>query len=114
MRVRRDYAGIRKTKWRDLAADELGAVMARLASWELHSTRLAVRGRLRRRRLEAVALFRQIHGPLSEKWMWVPRNVRTPKFPTESITFRGKPMWHVNRSCHPTARVRRLSLAAAG
>jgi len=94
---RRDYADIRKAKWRDLAADELGAVMARLASRELQSARLPIRGRLRRRRLEAVALFRQIHGSISEKWMWVPKNVRMPKFPPESIRFRGKPMWHMKR-----------------
>jgi hypothetical protein len=97
MRRRRDYAEIRKADWRLLGADELGAVMAKLSSRELYCRQLSVRGRLRRRRLEAAALFRQIYGPLNDKWFWVPKVLRTPRFETMA-KFRSKPMWHVKRA----------------
>src|SRR6185295_7496593 len=94
MNIGLPYAAIPKIRWHRLAPDELGAVMADLATLELQSTQLAVRGRIRRRRLEAVALFRRLHGQLSEKWMWVPKYVRTPRYPDEPIRFRNRPMWH--------------------
>lgn len=97
MRRRRDHADIRKADWALLGADELGAVMAKLSSRELYCTQLSVRGRFRRRRLAAIALFRQIHGPLSDKWFWVPKVLRTPRFET-AATFRSRPMWHVKRA----------------
>ena len=98
MRKRRDYADIRKANWGQLAPDELGAVMANLSSRELYCKQLSVRGRLRRRRLEAVALFRQIHGPLKDKWFWVSKSLRTPRFETKPVKFRWKPMWHLKRA----------------
>ena len=95
MRKRRDYADIRKANWGQLAPDELGAVMANLSSKELYCRQLSVRGRLRRRRLDAAAIFRQLHGPLVDKWFWVPKQLRMPKFETKAVKFRGKPMWHI-------------------
>jgi len=91
-------ADIRKQDWRRLAPDELGAVMANLSTRELHAQRLGVRGRLRRRRLQAVQIFREAYGPLAEKWFWAPKQLRTPRFETARIKFRWKPMWHLKRS----------------
>jgi hypothetical protein len=97
MGKRRDFADIRKKDWRLLAPDELGAVLAILSHRELHAQRLAVRGQLRRRRLEAVRLFGEMYGPLAEKWFWVRRELRTPRFETAKVKFRWKPMWHFKR-----------------
>ena len=97
MRKRRDYAGIRKADWPMLGADELGAVMARLSRRELHCIQLSVRNRLRRRRLECVVLFRLMYGPYSDRWFWVSKELQTPKFVTEPVRFRSKPLWHMRR-----------------
>lgn len=94
----RDFADIRKKDWQLLAPDALGAVMANLSTRELHAQRLAVRGRLRRRRLDAVQLFGEMYGPLAEKWFWVPKELRTPRFETAKVKFRWKPMRHLKRS----------------
>jgi hypothetical protein len=96
-RVRRGYLCIPKAKWRCLTPAELDSVLAQLAFSELRSRRLSTQGRLRRRRLEAIALFRQLHGPLSEVFEWVRKNLRTPKHLADSVKFRSKPMWHIKR-----------------
>jgi len=95
MASRVDYASIRKAKWRQLAPDVFGAMMSELAWEETRCKGLAIRGRLHRRRMEAVSVFRQVHGTLKESWWFVPAKIPARRM---SGYFRAKPMWHKRRS----------------
>ena len=90
----RDYANERKATWKGLSRPQLRLVMAGLADREAKAKRLAVRARLRRRRLEAVAIYRALHGSLREDRLWVAAKLRTPRLPT---LFRFKPKWQSRR-----------------
>jgi len=90
-----DYAHIPKRYWKDLVPDELGAVMSCLATYELRCKRLPIRGRLRRRRLEALALFQCIYWPVTGKLSFEQERLPMPKFSTQ---FRLKPRWHQRRT----------------
>ena len=68
----RGYAYRRKADWKDLPPDEFGALMSGLSVLELRCAQSAIRKRLRRRRLEAVALFKELHGPFKRDW-WFAR-----------------------------------------
>ena len=60
----------RRASWPRLNRAELRLLMAGLVDWEMRS-RSAVRARIRRKRLEAVAYYRRVHGPLAEDRLWV-------------------------------------------
>jgi hypothetical protein len=89
------YARIRKARWHLLPADIFGAMVSELAWEETEAHKLAIRGRIHRRRMDAVTTFRKVHGSLKETWWFVPAKIPARRM---SGYFRSKPMWHKRRS----------------
>jgi hypothetical protein len=93
----RGYAYRRRADWKGLPPDEFGALMSGLSLLEAKCAQFPTRRRLRRRRLDAVALFRQLRGPFLRDWWFFhpheppPRDQKAfPKWPYRLL-------WNVSR-----------------
>jgi hypothetical protein len=93
----RGYAYRRKADWPHLAPDEFGALMSGLASIEARCEQFAIRRRLRRRRLEAVALFQRLRGPFIHDWWFAHPFLSPPRHADEFPKFPFRLMWNLRR-----------------
>ena len=80
-------AYLRKKNWTDLGSEALVVLALRLALEEARCKDRSVRRRLRRRRMEAVALHLRTHGPFKFNWWFVQPYLPPPSRPDRFAKF---------------------------